>query len=93
MTGTVTTPILSITGTLSSAADIGGTVSGGVSLNGVITLPDTGVPYSGSYSFTPSDVEQIVEIKGLVAKENITISPVPQNYGLITWNGSTLTVS
>lgn len=93
MTGTVTTPILSITGTLSSAADIGGTISGGVSLNGVITIPDTGTPYAGAYEFTPSAAEQVIEIKGLMAKDDIIINPIPSNYGLITWNGSTLTVS
>lgn len=93
MTGTVTTPILDITGVISSAQDIGGTVSSGASLNGVITIPTSGTPYTGAYTFTPSAAAQVVEIKGLVAKEDITINPIPSNYGLITWNGSTLTVS
>ena len=25
--------------------------------------------------------------------DDVTIKPIPQNYGLITWNGSFLTVS
>jgi hypothetical protein len=28
-----------------------------------------------------------------VVTRNIVINPIPSNYGLITWNGSTLTVS
>lgn len=49
--------------------------------------------YDGAYSFTPSSEEQTIETAGLVLSENITIKPIPSNYGLITWNGATLTVS
>jgi len=49
--------------------------------------------YRGEYTFTPSSQTQTIEIAGKMARENITINPVPSNYGLITWNGSTITVS
>lgn len=49
--------------------------------------------YTGSYEFTPSANTQVIEIDQLTASQNITINPIPSNYGLITWNGSTLTVS
>ena len=49
--------------------------------------------YEGSYEFTPSDVVQTVSIRNMIAEEDIVINPIPQNYGLITWNGSVLTVS
>lgn len=49
--------------------------------------------YEGAYSFTPTGDEQTIYIQGLTGKRNITIAPIPDNYGLITWNGSTLTVS
>lgn len=49
--------------------------------------------YTGSYEFTPSANTQTIEIDRLTASQNITINPIPSNYGLITWNGSTLTVS
>lgn len=49
--------------------------------------------YKGSYEFTPSEDEQTIEISGKTATHNITINPIPNNYGLITWNGSELTVS
>ncbi len=49
--------------------------------------------YTGSYEFTPSSETQTILIKGLTAKQDIIINPVPSNYGLITWDGSVLTVS
>lgn len=50
-------------------------------------------PYEGEYVITPSGAVQILATKGKTAAQNITIQPIPQNYGLITWNGSILTVS
>ena len=49
--------------------------------------------YEGDYEFTPSDTAQTIEIANERAISNITINPIPSNYGLVTWNGSTLTVS
>lgn len=50
-------------------------------------------PYEGPLSVTPSAEAQILETAGKRVGENITIQPVPSNYGLITWTGSVLTVS
>lgn len=50
-------------------------------------------PYTGDYTFTPSDATQTIPTNGLRMTDNITINPIPNNYGLITWNGATLTVS
>lgn len=49
--------------------------------------------YQGETEFTPSSEQQTIDISHTVVLENITINPIPSNYGLITWNGSTLTVS
>lgn len=49
--------------------------------------------YDGEYEITPTAEEQTIPIVGLVARQNITVNPIPSNYGLITWNGSTITVS
>jgi len=74
---------------------ITGTLTGVQNINGTITVPKVISPesYEGSYNFTPSDVEQVIPIEGKMANQDITINPIPSNYGLITWNGSTLTVS
>ena len=58
----------------------------------VIEDHDT-LPYRGEYEFTPTEDVQTVHINGLRATRNITINPIPSNYGKITWNGSVLTVS
>lgn len=57
---------------------------------GVPIYPNT---YAGPYTVTPSQQIQTLQTSGLMAAYNITVEPIPQNYGLITWDGSTLTVS
>lgn len=49
--------------------------------------------YRGSYVVTPTQETQVLETNRLMMTNNVTINPIPSNYGLITWNGSTLTVS
>lgn len=49
--------------------------------------------YEGEYQFTPTEYEQVIPVYDLVCDQNITIDPIPTNYGKITWNGSVLTVS
>lgn len=50
-------------------------------------------PYTGDYTVTPTGETQTLSTAGLMMTENVTVNPIPSNYGLITWNGSTLTVS
>lgn len=49
--------------------------------------------YDGPYEFTPTQQEQIAPTAHKALLENIIINPIPSNYGLITYNGSVLTVS
>ena len=49
--------------------------------------------YEGQYEFTPTQETQVVETKDKLLLENITINPIPNNYGLITYNGAIITVS
>lgn len=48
--------------------------------------------YKGECNVTPKDTEQTLETEGKVLLNNITIAPIPKNYGKISWNGATLTV-
>lgn len=57
-----------------------------------ITITGT-EPYEGEYSVTPTQQEQVLLTEGLRMTQNVTIAPIPNNYGLITWNGSVITVS
>ena len=49
--------------------------------------------YEGPYEFTPTQGTQTAFTENKVLTENIIINPIPSNYGLITYNGSVLTVS
>ena len=49
--------------------------------------------YTGPTEITPSTETQILDTTLKTVINNIVINPIPQNYGLITWNGSKLTVS
>lgn len=48
--------------------------------------------YNGSYEFNPSEAVQIVKVNGCVMYDDITINPIPANYGQIVWNGATITI-
>ena len=49
--------------------------------------------YDGSYEITPSADAQTLHTADKMLSGDIIINPIPTNYGQITWNGSTLTVS
>lgn len=49
--------------------------------------------YDGPTTITPSQDTQILQTNGFVLTKDITVAAIPSNYGLITWNGSVLTVS
>ena len=50
-------------------------------------------PYTGPYTVTPTQSTQTLSTTGKRMTGNVTISPIPSNYGLITWDGSVLNVS
>lgn len=49
--------------------------------------------YDGPVTITPTAEEQVLSTNGFRMTSDITVGPIPNNYGLITWNGSVLTVS
>ena len=57
---------------------------------GIPIYPET---YTGETSVTPSEEEQVLLTNGLYVPSNITVAPIPSNYGKITYNGSTIVVS
>lgn len=50
-------------------------------------------PYQGETEFTPGPETQVVSTRGKLLMSDIVINPIPQNYGLITYNGNVITVS
>ena len=60
---------------------------------GTPIIPYPAPEYSGAYEVTPSQETQILETAGLKMTDNVTVNPIPSNYGLIGWNGAYMTVS
>ena len=59
----------------------------------IVISQDTVPVWDGQTEFVPTGESQIVSVHGYRFTEDIIIDPIPDNYGLITWNGSILTVS
>lgn len=57
--------------------------------SGAVPVPQ----YTGPYEFTPGAEEQVAHVARKQATEDIIIHPIPQNYGLVTYNGSIITIS
>ena len=53
----------------------------------------SGDEYEGPYTVTPTQSTQTLSTAFKTCVNNIVVNPIPSNYGLITWNGSVLTVS
>lgn len=75
-----------------SAASVTGKL-GGASMGGTLSIVAAAPPYVGPTEYTPTDTAQVVQVAGHTCGTNITINPIPSNYGRVTWDGSTLTVS
>lgn len=62
------------------------------SLNSTVYIPVVDV-YEGPYEATPTQFTQTLSTEGFTMAQDVIIHPIPSNYGLITYNGSTITVS
>lgn len=64
-------------------------------ITGVMSIPVAVLPpiYQGEYSVTPTTEAQTLDTDHFYMIDNITINPIPNNYGLITYDGSIITVS
>ena len=60
----------------------------------VVKVTEHDLPiYTGNTEIIPSDETQILQTESTTVLQNIIINAIPSNYGKITWNGATLTVS
>ena len=84
----------SLAGSLSPPA-LAGSLSPPASLSGILSIPtyiDVDL-YDGPTEVTPGEDRQVLRTANKTVIQDIIVNPIPSNYGLITWNGSTLTVS
>lgn len=73
---------------------ISGELTAPATLTGILTVPASiSAVYTGEYEFTPTTETQVINIDHKEALQNITINPIPKNYGLVTYNGSILMIS
>ncbi len=82
-----------LNGKLGGVGGIGGTISGTGKLSARMTNPRMAPSYTGTYTVTPTRTTQILATAGYTLDEDITINPIPSNYGLITFSGGIITVS
>lgn len=76
--------------------EVSPSLSGNISVNAeMATLIRTTnyEEYTGETSITPSAVPQVLQTRERVVLDNITIAPIPSDWGHIAWNGAVLTVS
>ena len=49
-------------------------------------------PYEGEYEFTPSDDGQTIRCENKMMMQDITIHPIPSNYGKVSWDGAKIMI-
>ena len=50
-------------------------------------------PYADPYEVTPAQEAQILNTEDKVMTGNVTVNPIPNSYGLVSYNGFELTIS
>lgn len=85
----------SLSGYINGQGSMGGTLSGSIGITGDLdrNYTQTYDDYAGPYEVVPSMETQTLRTNRLLMTGNVTIAPIPSNYGLIEWNGSVLRVS
>ena len=68
-------------------------VSGSAECGVFTALREAYPAYDGPMEITPTQETQTLDTAMKWVLGDIVVNPIPSNYGLITWNGSTLTVS
>lgn len=94
--GAALSPAGTLEGRLGTAAGIAAALSAPAELRAELHAAESSTDaeiYKGDYVYTPTEKAQTVRISHMLASRDIVINPIPSNYGRITWNGSTLTVS
>ena len=84
-----------ISGRLTPGSTLKGRLKGEERIQGSLTVPIEIFPeeYQGSYDITPGPEAQILATSDKLLTQGIIIEPIPSNYGLITTDGSVITVS
>lgn len=82
-----------IRGRVTPGRTITATLGQGRTITAKFTAASRAPAYQGEYAVTPSNVRQELDTAGKTLERAVVVEPIPNNYGLITWDGSTLMVS
>ena len=58
-------------------------------VSGIVDAP----AFAGPYVATPTRETQVFPAANRLMSEDFIVNPIPSNYGLVTWDGSVITVS
>lgn len=90
MTSAIT---FSIRGPSSIGFSLGSAPALGFGVTGLAAVYQALPAYEGPMEITPTQQAQVLDTDRRSVYGSITINPIPSNYGLITYNGSKITVS
>lgn len=88
VTGALRTATL---GAAVTAPEIAGTVAG-AALEGSVALASGVEGYQGPYEVTPTREAQTLVTAGRRMASDVVVNPIPKNYGLVTWDGSIISI-
>lgn len=82
-------------GQLQETVTLQGTLQSTADLSADLTVPPIrgGIPYGGNYEITPTEEIQVLETRGKILSRNITIQPIPTDYGKVTWTSGHLLIT
>ena len=55
-------------------------------------MPVYPTPYEGEYTVVPGEDAQALPTAGKSLAQDVTVEPIPSNYGRIAWNGAAIMV-
>ena len=84
-----------IEGILHEPETLHGELQSTLDLSGSLTVPPIrgGVPYTGDYEITPTEETQVLQTHGRILTKNITINPIPTDYGKVTWTSGHIRIT
>lgn len=81
-----------LSGNITAKAGLSGDITASGALGQTVILESLPI-YDGATEITPSNQAQVLQTSNKTLTRNIIVNPIPSNYGLVTWDGSRLTIS